>query len=160
MSEFDDFADEFERQRQERLNQGVVENLDELFDQHHLAVIGRSFLEMKVQPILDDARRAYEARGLRVEIKESWTEYPLIPPILSFQIFGNKARADNSGTYGVAGLCVTITHDGNEITVGMMPDEGDVFASRPEGCHDLPAVRAALKEALVSVYGFIDRPKA
>lgn len=159
MGEFDDFAADLGRQHDEKQNSFDAEQQKRRDDRNHLAAVGRLYLEAHVLPIFDDARRAFEAKGLRVEIGNTWDKQSPLGPGVSFQVFGQKKRAVGEGAYETGGDIAGVLHDGNALSATLAPHRHNAFPGRTKVGDDLAAVREAVKRAASSLYEALDPTK-
>ncbi|WBY08323.1 hypothetical protein PIB19_02000 [Sphingomonas sp. 7/4-4] len=160
MGEFDDFTRKLSGDHQERTADHEVREAKERDDRHAGWDRDIALLETVATPLLDEAKRACEAQGMRPVIARNWERERFTDPAVEFQLFGPKKRPLDSSTYEVqANTTVVRVEDGKLRASITKRAIGSSVGVNYVG-YDEDGIKQALKHSISSFYDEIDPGKA
>ena len=160
MSGFDDFTRKLKSEHDAKTANYNAAEAEERRQRHAKWDQEISIIDLTAGPLLDEAKSACEAQGLRPVVKRNWETGRNSAPMVEFQLFGPKKRPLDESFYEVEGNKAVIQVENGKLRASVSKRAYESTVGINFVGYGAEGVGEALKLSITSYYDEIDPSRA
>ncbi|MCP3730650.1 hypothetical protein M9978_09440 [Sphingomonas sp. MG17] len=156
MGSFDDFTNQLGADHEAKLAEHRAQKARERSELERVWDAEIAMIEADATPLIEEARRACQARGLRPAVNRTWEPHRFTNPSVEFQLFGPKERPHDASSYEIEANKALVRVEDGKLRASVSKRALNSTIGADYVGYGIDGVREALRLVIASYFDEID----